>query len=550
MRALLSGIAGLLLVALASVAGAASVRKNLLYIISDDLRPQLGVYGHDFMITPNLDALAAESTVFRFAFAQVAVCCPSRSSFMTGRRPNVSFVYDNGGADFRKDGLDGDEWHTVPGFLKDSGWWTVGGGKTFHPNNPKDWDGNRSFDRQVRPYFDFSYFVKDRDCPSASKPVRIPGGQVSGIDTWCPIDTSAEPTNDRFYDATLANYTVNTLRLAAERFKAGRGPFAVYAGFARPHVPHRVPKSLFEHYYSTAPLANRTTIPEGLPELAYHRQGLYRYGSYDDPVDGWFLPNFTHVLPEEDQRIARAAYMASVTWMDMQVGRLLDELKEAGVANDTVIVFHGDHGWQLTESNMLHKETNLELGTRVPLIIHDPDSQAKGRITDYLAELVDVGRTVFDLVGAPVPTQEPKVAPFMGRSLRQAMENPEGPWPDQAGAAAFSQYPRCVRNNGKPEWMDDEIAHCSEDHGAAKMGYAVRTPQWRYIAWMNWNETSTLTDWSQKPYATELYNHEGDDGTDFSAFEGKNTAGDPANGPVLAKLHELVRSMYDTPNRE
>jgi len=334
-----------LAVVLASLAVASASgprRKNLIYMIADDLRPQLGAYGQAMMSTPNLDALAARGTTFMAAYAQVAVCCPSRSSFMTGRRPNVTQVFDNTGSDFRVNGLDGGSWDTVPGHLKDSGWTTVGGGKTFHPKKPPNWDGDRSWDMSERGYFDFSYYLKDHHCPNAAKRVDVPGQPISEIDTWCPIDTPVFRDNELFYDATLANYTDHTMAILARRFQEGHGPFALYAGFARPHVPHRVPKALFDHYFAIGDVPEHPRVPENLPPIAYHRQGLYNYSTYEEPVGGWFVPNYTSVLTVNEQRTARAAYYASVTWMDMQVGRLMSRLADLGIENDTVVVFHGE----------------------------------------------------------------------------------------------------------------------------------------------------------------------------------------------------------------
>ena len=186
----------------------------------------------------------------------------------------------------------------------------------------------------------------------------------------------------------------------------------------------------------------------------------------------------------------------------------------------------------------------------MPLIIADPDAatEVKGQRTMYMAELLDVGQTVFDLIGAPVPDHQPAIAPFMGRSLRQAMENPSGPWPGDAGEAAYSQFPRCVRHDGNPVWFHDDIGGC-EGSDSPIMGYTVRTLEWRHVRWMNWNRTTTVTDWAQPPYAMELYTHSGDDGTTIGKFETNNTAADPANAAVVESLGAMLRSMFDTPNK-
>lgn len=168
------------------------------------------------------------------------------------------------------------------------------------------------------------------------------GQPISSIDTWCPLNTSSDPSNPLFYDSHLANYTTGSIDLAVSHSKASGSPFAIYAGFARPHVPHRVPLELFEHYFSTLSLTTHAQPPTNFPPIAYHRQGLYNYSTYDDPVGSWFVPNFTSTITPEQQRTARAAYYASVTWMDMQVGRILDSMDQNSLWDNTVVVFHGE----------------------------------------------------------------------------------------------------------------------------------------------------------------------------------------------------------------
>lgn len=204
------------------------------------------------------------------------------------------------------------------------------------------------------------------------------------------------------------------------------------------------------------------------------------------------------------------------------------------------------HGWELGEFSMLHKETNLEIGTRVPLLVYDPSTPAssRGQRSTYLAELLDMGVTVFDLVGAPPPENEPVAAPFMGRSLRQALQSPFGPWDGSAGLTAFSQFPRCHRP-GIPDWENNPIQGCDGAGDEPLMGYAVRTPDWRHVRWMNWNPKTFKTDWTQDAYAEELYPHTGDNGTTFDVFETDNVAGDPANAGVIKQLTQLLLDIYD-----
>ena len=225
---------------------AAATPYNVLYFIIDDLRPEfMQAYGQSQMKTPNVDKLASGGTVFVNAHCQQAVCGPSRASFMTGRRPSHTRVFDNN-ADFRKVGFDaaglrGDDWTTCPGHFKRSNFTTLGGGKTFHPKHPLNWDGERSWgnDDAGLPYYDFSYYKPNPAYKGPCPGVGGPNGEgASPIDTWCALD---EP-DDNFYDHGLANNAIKQLNYAANLYKSHNTPFFIQAGFARPHAPWRVPQ--------------------------------------------------------------------------------------------------------------------------------------------------------------------------------------------------------------------------------------------------------------------------------------------------------------------
>ena len=235
-------------------------KYNVLYLIADDLRPEFsGVYGQAQVKTPNVDKLAAESLVFAKAYCQQAVCGPSRNSFMTGRRPHHTNVLGGTtGDDFRKVGIDasgspGIDWTTLPGHFKKSGFTTLGGGKTFHPNNPKNFDYPRSWSTDMannsntttgQGYFGYSYFLSNKShpfpgglpiswaCPGAGKPSsenHANGNSLGGpIAVWCALDIP----DKYFYDSGLANNTIDRLRYAAKLFNDTGKPFFVMSGCA------------------------------------------------------------------------------------------------------------------------------------------------------------------------------------------------------------------------------------------------------------------------------------------------------------------------------
>ena len=304
---------------------------NVLYFVADDLRPEfLASYDQKVMHTPNLDALARRGLVFSHAYCSVAVCSPSRNSFMSGRRPHHTMVFDNSGTDFRANGQ-GRNWVTLPQHFKQHNYTTLGGGKTFHPNHPANWDQPASWSPDL-PYYGFRY--SNGKCPGVGEPAGGGTAECSGIDTWCRMDAADEA----FYDYGLANNTIQQLRYAAALYKHGGRPFFIQSGFARPHAPWRVPARFWDLYNDTdMPLARYRDMIDGVPGVAWHKQGFY------DARNGTqYVPEHDRPLPDWVQRQVRHAYYASVSWMDHQVGRVLQELDALGLADSTIVLLHGD----------------------------------------------------------------------------------------------------------------------------------------------------------------------------------------------------------------
>jgi len=346
----------------------ATHQYNVLSLIADDLRPEFsGAYGQAQVKTPNVDAFAARSLVFAKAYCQQAVCGPSRNSFMTGRRPHHTNVVQGGatGDDFRKAGIDangvrGSDWTTLPGHFKNAGYTTLGGGKTFHPNAPKNFDYPRSWstdmasrDTHGQGYFDFSYFLNNHSkpyngglpishpCPGVAHPTgegpKPNGNSLGGpIAVWCALNISDE----HFYDSNLADNTIERLRYGASKFNSTGTPFFVMSGFARPHTPWRVPRRFWD-MYSTEDivLAKHKFPPSDMPGVAWMAHSFW------NTTDGSVWPmNVTTPLEDDVARLARHAYYASVSFLDYQIGRVLDELDALGMAESTIVTLHGDHG--------------------------------------------------------------------------------------------------------------------------------------------------------------------------------------------------------------
>ena len=509
-----------------SVAAAQAKPKNVLFIIADDLRPEIQAgYGQRHMITPNIDKLVKGSLVFQRAYCQHALCVPSRNSFMTGRRPDTTKVWAGLGVhDFR---VTGPDWISLPEHFKNNGYTTLGGGKTYHPGSPPNWDEPKSWS-QDQPYFPL-------DATKCPKPPTKGGknlkGDVSAIDTWCPLSEKKYPDSYHF-EYKLASHTIDTLKYVSKK----GGPWFVAAGFYKPHVPWVMPQRFWDMYENVSiPAVLHRNRPINSPYIAYHNQGFFL-----DTNGTKYLPMPTP-FPLEIQEEARRAYMAAVSWVDSQIGRVLDTLESMGLANDTLVVLFGDHGFQLGEHDSWHKQTNWELATRVPMIIRAPWKPAsQGKNSYALVESVDLYRTIAELVGAPKPSDDVE-----GTSFAPIFDNPDLT-PEEAAsvmnttATAFSQYPRCV-NNASGQWDDNS---CSSDHaGPPVMGYSIRTPKWRYTAWMIWDREAMKAEWAPaRPYAYELYDHSGDP-NDPNQSDVENVA--DQNELIVKLLQAELRAFFD-----
>jgi iduronate 2-sulfatase len=429
----------------------ATVRPSILFIAADDLRADLGCYGHPEVKTPHLDALARRGVVFERAYCQQAVCNPSRASVLTGRRPDTLRVW-NLQTHFRETLPD---IVTLPQAFKQAGYTSVGLGKLFH---------NQSGPR--RPPFPFA------DPPSWSRPPRlaegahwqdwvVPGDPAGPRAKGGPVQC-LDVSDEAYFDGQIAAAAVTVLR----EFATSREPFFLGVGFWKPHLPFNAPKRYWD-LYDRAKLAppDPPAAPVGAPALAAHDwQELRGYGG---------VPK-TGPLPDAQIAELRHGYLAAISFLDAQVGLVLAELERTGLAANTVVVFWSDHGFHLGEHNLWAKTSNYELDARVPLIVAAPGvARAGGRVAG-LTELIDVYPTLTALAGLPA---EPGLE---GRSLVPQLRDPAAP----GNAFALSQHPR--------------PAYGTPTH----MGYSLRDAHHRYIEWREL-ATGVIS-------ARELYDHRTD----------------------------------------
>ena len=507
--------------ALAALASARAAQPNVLHLIADDMRPQLGAYGQSQMITPNLDKLAASALVFETAYTQFAYCAPSRNSFMTGRRPErtrcLNFL-----TDFREQ--HGNSWVAMPQFFKNSGYFTSAAGKLYHDgmDDPLSWSFPSNQTEWIHPQV---------------------GDVCDANQNFCGVtNASAVPFTDE--DLVLAE--------GLARVRAGQAsgkPWWVGIGVHRPHWPSRVPVGFYgPEVYPEAPAPPKWPLAVvGEPFMS----GAYRDGDYKNPALG--CPDCD--APTNDTIEYRRWYYAATTYADHMLGKALDLIEELGVADNTIVLFHADHGYQLGELNEWSKKTNTELATRVPMIVRVPWKTAShGARSEVRAELVDLYRTMVDLAGLDASAIQPDV---QGASLAPLFDDPTSPPQELALKPAFSQIGSCACRNythvlpSGQMWTGPECnaGRCFQTNVTDFnfMGYSMATHDgYRYTAWVHMNSSTRRVDWG-RGVADELYDLTADphDDFDYDAYSTNVASSHPALvAQFRAALQAAVESWY------
>ncbi|WP_417746504.1 sulfatase [Rosistilla oblonga] len=445
-------------------------RPNVLFIAVDDLACTLGCYGNLVAKTPNIDRLAAEGTCFQRAYNQLPLCNPTRASVMTGLRPDQIKVYDLD-RHFRDQLPDV---VTLPQAFQAAGYFAARVGKIYHYNVPASigtdgFDDPPSWNRTVNP--------KGRDKTDEALVFNAePHRKISGALSWL----AAEGRDEEQTDGMIASEAIKIMREKKDQ------PFFLGVGFFRPHTPYVAPKKYFEMYpvdslrLPYAPPGDRDDIPTA----AF---------AHNCPVPNYGLDHKTLLQ-------ATQAYYACVSFVDAQVGRLLDSLEELGLAEATIVVFWSDHGYHLGEHDgVWQKRTLFEQGARAPLIVRVPGQKSRGDCRQ-IAEFVDIYPTLTDLVAIPSP---PGLA---GRSLRPLIDNRQADW----DGFAVTQVLRPA-DARLPEPV---------------MGCSIRTHRYRF------------TEWGEGKHGVELYDHQ----SDPNEFHNLAVNPDAATTAVIDRLRPLLRS--------
>ncbi len=470
---------------------------NILFIAVDDLRPALGAYGDPYVKTPNIDRLARSGAIFLDAHVQQAVCNPSRASLMTGLRPDSIRVWDLD-TDFRRTTPDV---VTIPQHFMANGYHALSVGKIYHNVLPDSVSWSEpEYKVPGFPYDpDAVYHHRDNVAiQEARKQGFIKAGtQAQRIDQFGQWYLKANATervelpDSVYYDGAQTNYAERRL---AELKKEGN-PFFFGVGYYRPHLPFNAPAKYWDMYDpDSIPLATNRFLPEGSPQMAINTlrelRGYADFANVGHPGQG--------PISEADARRLKHGYYASISYIDALVGRLLDQLDSLGLAENTIVVLWGDHGYKLGEHNSWAKMTDYIIDTHSPLIIRAPGRIAAGTRVKQMVEFVDVYPTLSELAGLPIPAQ------LQGTSAVPLLNAPDAP----GKSAVFSQFLR------SGIWVaPDSIPY---------MGYSMLTHDYHYVAWMNW-DTKAFVTW-------ELYDRRRD------PDENINLAGRPEMKAVLDRL--------------
>lgn len=494
---------------LPALAGMVQNHPNVLFIAVDDLRPELGCYGSEVAVTPNLDALAADGLLFSNAFCQQAICAPSRASIMTGTRPDTNGVTHN--YVMVRDKIP--DILTLPQHFRNNGYETVYIGKIFHA---KDTDEELSWSRAParislkRTALFGGYALPENQelarQNSAEMIAKYGEAARQGLGSG-PAYECADVPDTTYADGYNTEVAIATLK---DLVNSSDKPFFLALGFMKPHLHWISPKKYWDLYdRDKIPLAESGSAPVDGAAMGLHasfelrtRADIPKYG----PID------------EDMSRVLKHAYLACTSYIDAQIGRMVAALEEAGVRDNTIVVVWSDHGWHLGDMGVWGKATNYEIATRVPLIIRTPGmpDTSRGTSSGALVELVDLYPTLCDLAGLELP------AHLEGHSFKPLISNPDLPWKK----AVFSQY----SNPALREWAANPLSEGMRETFFGPLiedveerirtqfgdkwdrdlfenrlaGYAMRTDRYRLVVWKDTGNPDS------QPLFVELYDHAGD----------------------------------------
>ena len=459
--------------------------------MADDMRADVGCYyqgedqppaTHPPMYTPNLDALASRSLLFKRAYVQLSLCNPSRTSMLTSRRPDTTKCHKNTCELWR---TAAGNFTSLPQYFKENGYMTLGVGKIFHERTRPD---AISWSRK------FNWIEPDSHFYSSRR-----------TEPW----QSASPrkiAKKRLPDMQIADNAIKMLRKLAPKAQNMQQNFFLGVGFFKPHPPLLYPQK-YEQYYqpSDMPLPIPKRFNKTKPRYAWRPTKLL-----GRPIKRK-ITNMDTIFPDDFIQNYRAGYYRSLSYGDAMIGRVLRELERLGLENSTVVAFISDHGWHLGEHGTWKKQSNFEMGVRVPLMIRAPGLTDSGLETSSLVEAVDLFPTVVELAGLPRLAQcvgAEEGACTEGKSMLPLFYNQT----DSFRGYAFSQVLRNVT-----------------------MGYTVRSDRYRYTRWVKYQQGQPL--WGHVR-GQELYDYREDQ------YETINFANDSEYQTLVDELNTVLKRKF------
>lgn len=447
---------------------------NVLFIPVDDLRYQANVFGQEEMITPNLDQLAKDGVAFNRAYCNVPVCGASRASLMSGVRPTpdrfVNF-YASKDEDFPHK-------PSIAKWFKDHGYTTVSMGKVYHhQHDDLDAWSKEPWDHQAQIGIGWqSYITEESRIIIEGNRTEEHPNRVIG-----PAWEAADVPDNGYPDGLLAERAIEQLKVFAETGE----PFFLGVGFTKPHLPFNAPQKYWDMYdVDDLVLADNPFKPLNAPDAAMHEWGELRGMYHGIPQEG-------PVCKETEINLVHG-YYACVTYIDFQVGKLMQALEETGLADNTIVILWGDHGFHLGEHGLWAKHCNFDRVLAAPLIVKSPDIE--GHITETLVEFIDIYPSLVELAGLPMPDH------LDGKSFVPSMKDPEV----EHKEAIFSRYIN---------------------------GESVKTDQFLYTEWVN--EDGYI-------YARMLYDNHND------PAENVNISEEPEYADVVEKHHIMLQELRES----
>jgi len=510
-------------------------KPNILFIAIDDLRPELGCYGSPIAKSPNLDKLAREGRRFDRAYCQQSICSPSRASLLTGARPDEIGVVENTAyfRDLNPDIV------TLPQHFIKNGYEAVYCGKIYHGRmTDEKYSWSRKPAHNLCPvkmkWLPGGYaLLENQQLWATNKEEMLAkyGKEGSGGLIHGPAYESADVPDHAYSDGYSTRLAISTLK--DHRNKKPDQPLFLALGFKKPHLDFVAPKKYWDMYdREKIQLAKQTDEPVDGALTGLHASFELRT-RHGIPKKGPIGPDLAKTLLH--------GYYACVSYVDAQIGLMLDALEDEGMRENTIVVVWGDHGWHLGEMGIWGKATNYEIATRVPLIVWTPEMKHRGKETEALVELVDLYPTLCDLAGLSKPIH------LAGKSLLPLFDNPDVKWKQYA----VSQFP----NPALREWaanplspgmrktffgpLIEEVENRIKKQQGKRwdrelfenhlMGYTIRSDRYRMVAWLDYRDVEA------EPFYVELYDHRKD------PTETQNIA-----HKLPSKAQELLKKLRDS----